>query len=95
MAQQYKIGTTATIVRTRDGKTEVTYHNTTVVSFDADKIILNCGGWWTSTTKNRMNQTSNQFDLGFRVSQKDFLWYVEYQGKVIEFNENRILLKRK
>jgi hypothetical protein len=95
MGQTYKIGTTATMVRNRDGKTEVKYHNTVVVAFDESEIILNCGGWWTATTKNRMNQASNQFDLGYNVFQKDFLWYVESQGKVVEFNENRIVLNRK
>lgn len=59
------------------------------------KLFLTAGGWWTNTTKNRMNQASNQFDLGYNVFQKDFNWFVDYRGKVFEFNENRIVLNRK
>jgi hypothetical protein len=33
-----------------------------------------------------MNQASNQFGLGFRVYQKEWVWYVEYKGKVMPFH---------
>ncbi len=70
------IGTHKTTVSTSDGVTRVTYHTTNVVTFDTDKITLRTGGWPTKTTKLRMNQASEQFDLGYRVYQKDFDWYV-------------------
>lgn len=74
------IGTHKTTIF-NDGKyTRVIYHNTDVVSFNDEEIILNTGGWRTPTTKNRMNQTSKQFNLGFKVIQKDWEWYVQVDG---------------
>lgn len=61
------------------------YHDTEVVLFDADTIILDHGGWRTSTTKTRMNQTATQYGLGFRVFQKDFDWFVSYRGLTVKF----------
>lgn len=85
MSQQHKLGTTATTVSTSDGMTRVTFYHTDVVRFNAEKIILDSGGWKTATTKTRMNQASNQFDLGFSVFQKDHEWFVEVDGKPFVF----------
>ena len=79
MAQQYKLGKTATTVSKKDGVLRVTYHNTVIVEVAANgDITLDHGGWMTQTTKTRMNQASSQFDLGFQVYQKDFKWYVSW-----------------
>ena len=56
-----------------------------LVKFNHEKIILNSNGWATATTKSRMNQTSNQFDLGYQVFQKDYAWYVDFNGKSHDF----------
>lgn len=94
MSQIHTVRGRATSVQTRNGETNVVYHNTTVVSFDADKITLNTGGWKTVTTKTRMNQASNQFDLGYDVRQKDFNWFVDYKGRSIPFNGFTLELAR-
>ena len=94
MAQQYQIGTHKTKVSTESGVTSVKYHNTKVVTFSEDAIMLNTGGWFTPSTKTRMNQTSNQFGLGFRVYQKNFDWFVEYNGKTFEFGRTKAILER-
>ena len=61
MAQQSKIGTHATTISRTDGKTVVTYHDTPVVTLDADgTITLDSGGWRSATTKPRMNQVASQ-----------------------------------
>lgn len=85
MAQQYKVGTHKTNIVNLEGLTSVVYHNTAVVQFNDKKIILNSGGWETATTKSRMNQTSNQYNLGFDVYQVNFTWYVNYKDDVIPF----------
>ena len=86
MSQQNQLGRTATTVSTDGGKTRVVYHATTVVSFDAETVTLNSGGWQTSTTKTRMNQASNQFGLGYRVWQKNDIWFVALaSGEVVLF----------
>ena len=41
-----------------------------------------------------MNQASNQFNLGYQVFQKDFDWYVEWEGKTLDFFEDTIILEK-
>ena len=93
MSQLEKVGTVATSVYTSNGYTCVRYHQTEVVKFNHDEIILNTNGWYTATTKTRMNQTSNQYNLGFQVYQKDYEWYVDYNGVILDF-EDGLTLKR-
>ena len=78
MARTNRIGQHKTTVSTDNGITRVVYHVTPVVKIDWEKriVTLNTGGWSTVTTKLRMNQASNQFDLGFHVYQKDWNWFV-------------------
>ena len=95
MGQQQRIGVKHTVVFTDDdGFTKVVYHQTPVVKFNHKKIILNTGGYKTVTTKSRMNQTSNQFKLGFSVYQKDFEWFVTYGSEPIPFNARILELDR-
>ena len=62
----------------RNGKrTGVQYHDTIIVEFTYTTIRLNTGGWYTATTKRRMNQVSQEYDLGFHVYQKYGSWWVE------------------
>ena len=92
MSQLSSIGRTATNVYTENGFTSVKYHATEVVRFNHERIILNSGGWRTSTTKTRMNQAAHQFDLGFSVWQKDFAWFVSFKDTVIPFADNMELV---
>ena len=95
MAQLSQVGRGATTIHTtKEGQTQVIYHSTPVVSFNRKLIILNHGGWMTSTTKNRMNQASNQFGLGYRVFQKAFDWYVGFNGETIPFDGRTLELVR-
>ena len=94
MARQDRIGSHKTSVFTdTDGLTKVVYHSTPVVSFDAERIILNTGGYTTATTKLRQNQASNQFALGFYVYQREFAFYVDYRGTTYPL-ERRLELSR-
>lgn len=81
MTQQNTIGKTGTNIRTEGLLTSVRYHNTDVVRFSPRWIVLNTGGWRTATTKTRMNQTSRQFNLEFKVFQKKGEWYVQSYSK--------------
>lgn len=91
MGQTHTIGTHKTTVSIDEGFTKVTYHRTAVVKFNIEKIVLNSGEWMTNTTKTRMNQASNQFDLGYTVFQKNFEWFVDYKEKTIPFEDGMIL----
>lgn len=90
MSRLNQIGSHKTTVKERNNVLSVVYHSTEVVKFDRkNKILtLDTGGHFSNTTKNRMNQTSNQFDLGFKVYQKNFEWFVFYNEADHKFVEN-------
>lgn len=94
MGQMRTVGKTATSVRRdEDGTLTVRYHATDVVTALPDGTIrLATNGYKTVTTKARMNQASNQYDLGYCVYQKDYAWYVDYKGETHDFNEDAITL---
>ena len=94
MAQTQRISGVATNVQTKNGVTTVRYHSTDVVTFDDNTIKLDTGGWRSVTTKLRMNQASNQFDLGYGVWQEKGEWYVEHKGKTYTFENETLELKR-
>ena len=88
MSQLQTVGTVHTNVRTVDGVKSITYHDTIVVEFDDNTIWLDTGGWYTITTKTRMNQAANQFDLGFQVWQSKGEWYVKRpDGETVQFTK--------
>ena len=93
MTQLNQVGNHATVILTVDDVTSVIYHETQVVRFNYDHIILNSGGWQTPTTKTRMNQASNQFNLGFNVFQKRGKWYVEHNNSIREFKDGMMLMR--
>ena len=91
MTTDTRVGITPTSIKTSDdGKTRITYHSTDIMTFDSDTITLNTGGWFTNTTKTRMNQASSQFALRFGVFQKNWDWFIEVypSGEVVPFPEN-------
>ena len=95
MARTNKVGEHKTAIYQSDGYTCIRYHSTEVVKFNDDEIILNSGGWQTKTTKLRMNKVSDAFQLGFRVSQRQGEWFVDYFaneiGDTYSFNDGMIL----
>ena len=93
MSRTYSIGTHKTNVYTEEGMTCVKYHQTNVVKFNHEKIILNSNGSGTVTTRARMNQTSNQFNLGYQVFQRDFAWYVDFKGETLDYHDHMVLMR--
>lgn len=65
----------------------VRLHATDVIEFHADgRIILNSGGWKTSTTKDRMNKFAP-----VRISQARGLWTVNYAGQSYPYADGMTL----
>lgn len=92
MSQQNKLGIGHTTVKTdKAGITTVTFWNTDIVKFNNKTITLTSGGYYTATTKTRMNQASNQFNLGYQVKQENYKWYVYFQDRKFIFNDGMIL----
>ncbi len=88
------IGTHKTTVTTSNGSTKVQYHSTVVAEWTDTTITLRTGGYFSRTTKTRMNQSSAQFDLGYHVRQRAGQWDVEYKGERIPFDANTLELTR-
>ena len=74
--------------------TDVVLYNTTIVSFDNNTITLDHGGWKTATTKQRMNQASDEYDLGYQVYQDNYNWYVNFKGNAYKFETCSLTLNR-
>lgn len=72
----------------------VSYRNTVVAKWNPFEIILDTGGWYTVTTKRRMNQASNEFNLGFSVSQVKGDWIVSFKGKDTLFYDGMTLQRK-
>ena len=96
MSRSNQVGSHKTSIFTDEfGYTNIVYHSTQVVRFNDKEIILNTGGFKTSTTKTRMNQASMQFRLGFRVYQRKYEWYIAYMGETYEYDTSkRMVLNR-
>lgn len=94
MASLSRVGSHATSIRSDGNAVVVRYHSTDVVKFSPKTITLNTGGHFTHSTKTRMNQTSNQYNLGYRVYQKNYDWFVKYKNKDIEFKRNKLSFRR-
>ena len=95
MANMQRIGEHKTVVLNKDNSVEVYYHDTMVVYVSGKYLTLNTGGYYTATTKTRMNQTSNQYNLGYRVFQKNFNWFVDFEGEIIPFDKSGIITLKK
>lgn len=91
MAQTNHVSGVATSTRKEGEWTIIRYHDTDVVKFSDDKIVLDSGGWLTNTTKTRMNQASNQYSLGYVVFQKNRSWFVKHKGEVKDFSDGMTL----
>lgn len=90
MSQQQRLGTHATTVRTNSADDIIVrYQQTDVVRVSSTLIYLDTGGWFTNTTKTRMNQAANQYNLGFHVYAKKGKWFViTRRGDEFEFQAN-------
>ena len=84
-----------TKVDTVNGLTVVRLYSTDIVMFNKDRITLNTGGYYSNTTKDRMNAASQDFSLGYKVFQKNRVWGVDYKGKTHLFGtDNKVTLER-
>ena len=71
----------ATTVEDVGGMRVCYYHDTPVVSWNEKKIVLVSNGFHTVTTKSRMNQVAQEYDLDYSVYQDKSVWYVNVPKK--------------
>ena len=93
MTQQQEVRGVHTAIFHDNGYQKVVYRGTVVVAWNQEVIILNSGGWYSATTKTRMNQAAHQFGLGYRVYQKDFEWFVDHNGLTLDFYDDMRLAR--
>lgn len=90
----------ATSVRHEGGKIIVRYHYTDVVTIHKDgRVTLDTGGWFTATTKVRMNQASFQFGLNYYVHQEKGKWFVSTdwandRDERVPFKGNKVIIRK-
>ena len=93
MSQTQKVSKNNTKISIENGFTIIRLYNTDIVKFNDKQIILNSGGYETVTTKTRMTQASNQYNLGYNVYQEKGKWYVSYNKEIYDFN-NEVIITR-
>jgi hypothetical protein len=75
------------VVQPFPGRICIVYRGTPVITYAPNGgITLKTAGWRTVTTKRRMNQHTNA-----RIFAKRGIWYVNYDGRTVEFAENLLI----
>ena len=71
----------------------VVLHRTAIAVYDhnTQALKLNTGGWYSVTTKSRLNAILSELIAGARVFQKQFDWYLSYNNQTVDFWDNMIL----
>jgi len=82
------VGNNTLCLEYKDGTVAYRLHNTNVVTIKKNgDVILNTGGWWSATTKERINK---YIPIDQSIAQRDFVWYINgeqyYDG--ISFNKD-------
>ena len=67
-------------------------HMIATVDHGTHAVKLSSCGWETVTTKSRLNAILQEVKTGFSVFQKNFDWFLNGQGKTVDFFDGMILL---
>lgn len=82
------------VYRYHDGTCHVDLHDTDVAVIHpaTGKVTLNTGGWYTNTTKDRINQVLR--NTGYHVYQHDHRWYISGPGGTRPFKDGMTIKTR-
>ena len=71
----------------------IVLHRTAIAVYDHKNqaLKLNTGGWYSVTTKSRLNAILQELIAGARVFQKDFNWFLSYNNQTHDFMDGMIL----
>ena len=69
-------------------------HGHQIATFDHNlkAVKLSSCGWQTNTTKSRLNAILDEVKWGCKVFQKNFEWFVSYNGQTKDFFDGMILV---
>jgi hypothetical protein len=82
-------GSGNTTVITQGEITEVLLHGNKIAEFYGGTLQIFDGGWQSKTTKSRLNAILQP--LGWGIFQKDYEWFVNYNGENVPFESGMIL----
>ena len=71
----------------------IVLHRTAIAVYDHKNqaLKLNTGGWYSVTTKSRLNAILQELIAGARVYQKNFNWFLSYHNVDVDFWDGMIL----
>ena len=71
----------------------IVLHRTAIAVWDHKNqaLKLNTGGWYSVTTKSRLNAILSELIAGARVFQRDFNWFLSYNNQTHDFMDGMIL----
>ena len=71
----------------------VVLHRTAIAVYDhnTNALKLNTGGWYSVTTKSRLNAILQELIGCACVYQKNFNWFLSYNNSTHDFNDGMIL----
>ena len=67
-------------------------HQIATVDHNLKAVKLSSCGWTTNTTKSRLNAILDEVKWGCKVFQKNFEWFVSYNGQTKDFFDGMILV---
>ena len=63
-------------------------HGNLIAKFENGKLMISNCGWWSNTTKERLNAILSYYSYG-RIYQQDWVWYyTDSKGNTDIFHEN-------
>ena len=72
----------------------IVLHRTAIAVYDhnTQAVKLNTGGWYSNTTKSRLNAILSEVKYGCSVFQKNWNWYVSFNRQTQDFIDGMILI---
>ncbi len=64
---------------------DIYHHGRRIVHIGSHFIILQNHGYFSKSTKKRMNEAAMDFLLPYHIWQQDFEWYVEWYDNITKF----------
>ena len=83
-----------TIVKNENGKMSVSLYDTEILKNGKSKLKLNNGGYVTKTTVTRMNQISDEYNLGVHVYIAKREMFARYNDEILEFKGDKLTIEK-
>ena len=85
-SRDWKCGNTEVTFDSETNESKVFLHGNHIATIGDDFVQIFDGGWQSHTTKSRLNAILREFGIaGECVFQKNFQWFVQYNGGPIPF----------